>query len=160
MHHILTFVFSFTTWIVFSGKFDLFHLSLGVIASLLVTNFSGDFFWGDKSSRFRLRLGFIPNFIGYNIWLIAEIFRANLHVFRLAFHPKVREVIEPQIFQFQTSLKSDFARFVLGNSITLTPGTVTLKIEGDIFTIHAISDQAAASLPGEMERRVAKVFES
>ena len=48
---------------------------------------------------------------------------------------------------------------VLGNSITLTPGTVTVDIEGDLFTVHALSDTAADSLlDGDMERRVAWIF--
>lgn len=102
--------------------------------------------------------------IGYFSWLIWEVVKANVHVFYLAFHPNHCKIIKPQIFRFTCGLKSDFARFILGNSITLTPGTVTLTIEGDEFVIHAISDQVAADLrdniPSEMERRVAKVFDT
>jgi multicomponent Na+:H+ antiporter subunit E len=71
---------------------------------------------------------------------------------------------DPHIFTFRTSLESEFARFVFANSITLTPGTVTIRIYKDIFFIHAISKKAAGDLAekttmSEMEKRVAWVFE-
>ena len=68
----------------------------------------------------------------------------------------------PQIVCFKTVLRTDFARFVLANSITLTPGTVTVRIQDDTFYVHAITVHAAGDLapgPGAMERWVAWVFE-
>jgi multicomponent Na+:H+ antiporter subunit E len=61
--------------------------------------------------------------------------------------------------RFRTSLQSEFARYVFANSITLTPGTVTLSVDGDKFVVHAISKKVADELPGEMEKRVAKIFD-
>ena len=55
-------------------------------------------------------------------------------------------------------LKTDFEKFLLANSITLTPGTVTIKILGDTFYIHAISDFSVDGLNGEMDRRIAHIF--
>jgi multicomponent Na+:H+ antiporter subunit E len=70
----------------------------------------------------------------------------------------MREEIQPQIVRFRSGLKSDFEKYVLAQSITLTPGTVTLKIDGDIFLVHAISDAAAEGLMGSMADRVRYVF--
>jgi hypothetical protein len=81
---------------------------------------------------------------------------ANIHMFKLAFAPESQ--LQPQIVRYRTGLKSDFEKFLLANSITLTPGTVTIKILGDTFYIHAISDFAAGGLDGEMERRIAHIF--
>ena len=67
--------------------------------------------------------------------------------------------IDPTIVTFKTTLKSTLAKVALANSITLTPGTITIRIEGQVFYVHAISRKAAAGLPGEMEERLAKVFE-
>ena len=67
--------------------------------------------------------------------------------------------MRPQMVRFRTSLRSEFARYVFANSITLTPGTVTLSVEGDKFVVHAISQKVADELPGEMEKRVAKIFD-
>ncbi|WP_420038330.1 Na+/H+ antiporter subunit E [Sulfidibacter corallicola] len=160
MGRLLTFSFLFVLWMVFSGQFDSFHLGMGVVSAALVTGFTGAFHSGGTVKGAYDRLGRFPKLIGYFVWLVLEVFKANLHVFTLAFRPNVHEALDPQVIRFKTSLKTDFAKFVLGNSITLTPGTVTLMIEGDEFVVHAITRQAAADLPGEMERRVAEVFEA
>ena len=89
-------------------------------------------------------------------WLLYQIVLANLHVVYLVWRPGQ---LRPQIVQFKTGLKSDLARAVLGNAITLTPGTITMDIVDDEFTVHAVSDQAARSLrSGEMARRVGHIF--
>jgi multicomponent Na+:H+ antiporter subunit E len=67
--------------------------------------------------------------------------------------------IDPTKVTFKTKLKSNIARVALANSITLTPGTITIRVEDDVFLVHAISRKAAAGLPGEMEDRLARVFE-
>ena len=59
---------------------------------------------------------------------------------------------------FKTTLTSDFAKFVLANSITLTPGTVTVRIKNDEFLVHALTDFTANGVPGDMERRVKHIF--
>lgn len=94
-----------------------------------------------------------------------QIILANFHVIKLALSPRSLERdIDPHIFTFKTGLKTPFAKFVLANSITLTPGTVTIRIHGDTFYVHAISQKAMGDLAddeqmSEMEKRVAWVFE-
>jgi multicomponent Na+:H+ antiporter subunit E len=83
---------------------------------------------------------------------------ANIHVLRISFSPRVKEQIQPQLVRFRSGLKSDFEKYVLAQSITLTPGTVTLQIDGDVFLVHAISDVAAKGLMGSMVDRVRHVF--
>ena len=70
----------------------------------------------------------------------------------------VKKSINPQMVKFKTSLTTDLSKFVLANSITLTPGTVTVRIQGDEFLVHALTDYVAEGLPGEMEDRVKKIF--
>jgi multicomponent Na+:H+ antiporter subunit E len=70
----------------------------------------------------------------------------------------MKEKIDPRMVNFKTRLKSDVARVTLANSITLTPGTITVRVEGDVFTVHALSDKVASGLPGEMEDRIARIF--
>jgi multicomponent Na+:H+ antiporter subunit E len=61
--------------------------------------------------------------------------------------------------RFKTGLKSDFAKVTLANSITLTPGTITMNVDNDEFYIHAISDKAALGvIESDMEQRVGYVF--
>ncbi len=157
MHYIYTFLIMLVFWVTLSGKFDLFHLTLGVISSALVSWMSADLFMLDPKKKGRVATA--CRFLAYFPWLIKEIFLSTLHVAILALHPRMREEIDPTIVTFKTILKKDIARVALANSITLTPGTITVRIVEDVFYVHAISRKAAAGLPGEMEQRLARVFE-
>jgi multicomponent Na+:H+ antiporter subunit E len=146
----------FAFWIMLSGKFDLFHLTLGVISSLLVAWMSSDLLFADCSKNGRLAVA--GRFVLYIPWLLLEIFKSTLHVTWLALHPRMKELIDPSIVNFKTRLKSDVAKVALANSITLTPGTITVRVVGDDFVVHALSAKVASGLPGEMEERIARVF--
>ena len=159
MYSIFVFILLFTVWIIFSGKFDLFHLVLGVFSASFVTYFSSDLYFADRTIGFGARIRQLLGFCRYLVWLLYQIFLSNLHVLKLALWPKSFAEIDPTIIRLKTTLRSDYARYVLANSITLTPGTVTLNVVEDTLYVHAISRKAAASLDGEMERRIAEVFE-
>ncbi len=154
---LITFVVMMAMWVVFSGKFDVFHLSLGVISSLLVAYFSADQLITNAS------LGHVPvlwgRFVLYFPWLLWQIFLANIHLLKLVFHPRMMDRINPQMIQFKSSLKNEMALVTFANSITLTPGTITVSLSmyGD-YSVHAIDDASAEPLPGDMEKQVAKVF--
>ncbi len=156
--YILTFVFTFVTWVLLSGKLDAFHLSLGVISCLIVSAMSGKILLPSPDVH-RLP-GQWGRFITYVPWLLYQIFIANIHVTKLVFHPRMKELINPQMITFNSRLSSEMSRFVFANSITLTPGTITVYVSilGK-FTVHAIDDASASALPGEMEGRVAAIFE-
>jgi multicomponent Na+:H+ antiporter subunit E len=157
MRYIYTFLIMMGFWILLSGKFDSFHLTLGIISSALVSFLSADLFMYNPQSRSHLKSGL--RFLLYLPWLLYQILLSTLHVTFLALHPKMKELIDPTIVTFKTNLKTDIAKVALANSITLTPGTITIRIEGQVFYVHAISRKAAAGLPGEMEDRLARVFE-
>jgi multicomponent Na+:H+ antiporter subunit E len=157
MRYLYTFLIMMVFWILLSGKFDLFHLTLGVLASALVSLISTDILMHDARKNDRLAIAF--RFICYTPWLLYQIVLSTLHVTFLALHPKMIERIDPTIVTFKTKLKSTIAQVALANSITLTPGTITIRVEDGVFYVHAISRKAAAGLPGEMEDRLARVFE-
>ena len=146
----------FGFWLVLSGKFDLFHLALGLISSLFISWMSSDLLFIDSSKKGRLIE--VYRFLLYLPWLLKEIVLSTLQVTWLALPPAMKEKISPRIVNFKTRLKSDVARVALANSITLTPGTITVRVEGDIFTVHALSDKLVSGLPGEMEERIARIF--
>ena len=158
MNRLLTFLLLLVTWVIFSGVIDVFHLSLGVISCGIVTWLSSDFLFQKDGKGLQTRFVEVGRFIGYCLWLLWQIILANIHVLKLALASNNREM-RPQMVRFRTSLRSEFARYVFANSITLTPGTVTLSVEGDEFVVHAISRKVADELPGEMEKRVAKIFD-
>ncbi len=100
------------------------------------------------------------SFLQYIPWLIVEIIKANLHVFKLAMTRNGYEEVAPRIVTIKTYLKTDFAKFVFANSITLTPGTITMLIRGDVFHVHTMSQFLEDDLlEGAIERKVAEVFE-
>jgi len=85
---------------------------------------------------------------------------ANIHVFKLAMTNKGYVEMAPRVVTIKTILKTDFAKFVLANSITLTPGTITMLIRGDIIHVHVMSQFLEDDLlEGAIERKVAEIFE-
>jgi multicomponent Na+:H+ antiporter subunit E len=152
----LFFALLFLVWVIFSGFFDAFHLTLGVISCAIVTWISSDLLFEDRTITFRRRVVQCVRMGRYTVWLLWQIVIANIFLLRLAFGP--RERLQPQIVRYECGLKTDFEKFLLANSFTLTPGTVTMKILGNTYYVHAINDEAAAGLDGEMERRIAHIF--
>jgi multicomponent Na+:H+ antiporter subunit E len=154
---LLTFLIMTAIWILLSGKFDTFHLSLGIISCAIVAYISGDLLF--ESPQIMRLPGTWLRFIQYIPWLFYQVFMANLHVLYLTFHPRMHDLINPKIIIFKSKLYSDISLVTFANSITLTPGTITVYVSGDgEFHVHAIDDQSAQGLPGEMEARVAKAF--
>ena len=154
---ITTFIIMIGFWLIFSGKFDLFHLSLGFVSCLLVAYFSSDLLFPSG-----LKAGFLAcwiRFAWYVPWLLYQILLANLYLLRLSFHPRLMELIDPHIIEFDSRLESDISRTTFANSITLTPGTITVNVSVmGRFTVHCIDAHSGEPLPGEMERQIARVF--
>lgn len=151
---LVVFAILYAFWLIFSGHYDAFHLGLGVFCAALVAFFSYDLLLPNVPSPNKLLK--VGRFIAYLPWLLYQVVVANLHVVYLVLFPGK---IQPQIVRFKAGLGTDLSKATLGNSITLTPGTITLDIDGDEFYVHALSDGLASDLlTGEMERRVAHVF--
>lgn len=160
MYPFVVFVLLFLNWVVFSGKFDAFHLGLGVISCLVVTWLSHDLLYQDRTKSLNFRLREAWRFICYLPWLTWEVVLANIHVFKLAMTGSGYVQMAPRVVTFKTKLKTDFAKFVLANSITLTPGTITMLIRGDVFHIHVMSQFLEDDLlGGAIEDKVLEIFE-
>jgi multicomponent Na+:H+ antiporter subunit E len=96
-------------------------------------------------------------FIAYIPWLIEQIVLANIHVASLALRPKMP--INPQVVKFKTKLETDISCVALANSITLTPGTITMDIKDGYYYVHGLSQKVVDDLKtGEMEDRIAHIF--
>ena len=104
------------------------------------------------------RLGVTFGLIGYISWLLMEVLKANVQVLKLSFAGNLEERLTPVVVEFRTSLADDFSRFLLAHSITLTPGTVTIRVDGDRFIVHALTEEMGAGVPGDMETRLLKLF--
>lgn len=153
----LTFLICFVTWLVLSGRFDLFHIGFGVIACAIVAFLSNTILISRRGLQ-RLPYQWL-GFILYTPWLLYQVLLANLHVMYLVFHPRMAELIDPKIIHFKSKLKTPMSLFIFANSITLTPGTITVYVSiNGRYTIHVIDKQSGTSLPGEMEERVARLM--
>ena len=80
-------------------------------------------------------------FLGYVIVLVKEIIKANFSVVQIVLSRT--EISEPILVKFRTTLQSELARVILANSITLTPGTITVSLEGDELTVHCLDKTLA-----------------
>lgn len=155
--YIATFIIMLAVWCLLSGQFDSFHLTLGVLSCALVSFFSADLLFSGPVTGTTVRTIF--GFLWYLPWLLYQIWLAALHLLYLSFHPRMLELIDPQVVRFRSRLKSDLAQVTFANSITLTPGTITIYVNlHRDFSVHAIDPFSGDSLPGEMERRIARAF--
>ncbi len=154
---LLTFAILFCFWLLFSGRFDFFHVVTGLISCLIVSTISSRTLLPKPVHVTIFNSWF--KFAIYLPWLFYQIFLANLHLLFLTFHPRMKALINPKIIRFDSRLKSDISRTTLANSITLTPGTITVYtgVMGS-FAVHCIDDKSGKDLPGTMEEKIAKVF--
>jgi len=158
MHRLFTFIALCVLWIILSGQMDFFHISLGIISAGIITFISTGLLFDDDAPSVAGALKILCRMIPYLFWLLKEIMLANMHVLYLALVPSGIRHVQPAIIHFHTKLKDPAARYLLANSITLTPGTVTIKMEGSQLYVHSISDKTTVSLEGDMEKRIAHVF--
>jgi len=146
-------------WLVLSGLMDAFHITLGIISVALVILvnyrlrnycfFREETSPGPPLNLFRFLI-FIP-------WLVKEIIIASLQVAFIVLHPRVPT--NPAVLRFKTRLPNMRAKVILGNSITLTPGTLTLWIKNDEFLVHSLADVSSNSiLSGALPLQVARLY--
>lgn len=148
-------------WVSLSGFFDLLHLSYGAlsIALVMVVNYrlKKHKFFDDELTEWHT-LRYIRG-IYYVFWLLWQILMSGFYVAYLILSPKMP--IKPYIVRFRVDLPNTQAKVILGNSITLTPGTLTVDIQGDLYTVHAIAPKSFESLENdEMPRQVKALFTS
>lgn len=150
-----------TFWVIMSGYLDVIHIGFGLVTVLGVMAMnhklkSHRFFEDDLSDFSELR--FARAFF-YFFWLFWQIIVSGFHVVSIIIRPSMP--IRPAMLSFRADLPSSHAKAILGNSITLTPGTLTIDIEEDLFTVHALDDSTLEGIiSDEMPRQVLKLFEA
>jgi len=138
-------------WLLLSGHYALLLISFGLLSVILVVLLALRMDVVDHEGH---PLHLNPKaLVIYWCWLLKEIFVSNIYVCRLILNPAMP--ISPTVIALRSSQSSDLARVIFANSITLTPGTVTIDIDGDITEVHAITEETATSLlQGSMDRKV------
>lgn len=138
-------------WVLLSGYFTPFLLTAGAASAFAVVWLSHRMGLLE-TARPGLKRG--VGFVGYGIWLLAEVVRSSWAVTRLIVDPRLP--ISPTLARFRPSQRTEIGLVIHANSITLTPGTITIEAEPGHFVVHGITrDSAAGVLDSEMDRRVA-----
>ena len=155
LHFIFLVISLFSFWLLLSG---FWNNSLLLILGLLSSLFAA--FVGVKikqQNEFKLDLGFFLRFPNYLIWLIGQIWASNVDTAKRIWLPH-KFPITPTISTLKTTQATSFGRTVYANSITITPGTVSVDIDDDTLTVHALSHHSIVELEaGEMDARVTKL---
>lgn len=158
----------FGFWIVLSGrvldpstqafKLDGIHLGIGIICAGWVAWSTRRLMMiqGTHGVQHAVTLPWM-RLIRYLPWLIYQIVLSSIHVAKVVMDPRMP--IRPKMIRIKVKYKNEVARLTLANSITLTPGTITVDQEGDEYVVHALTQEAAEGLQsGEMQWRVARIF--
>ncbi|MDO4976591.1 MAG: Na+/H+ antiporter subunit E [Eubacteriales bacterium] len=130
----------FLLWVIFNGQITLEICIFGIIIATVIFAFTCKFM--DYSiEKEKKNIGNIFRGIRYIVTLIIEIFKANVTVVGMILSE--REEVDPVIVDFETDLKTPAARAFLANAITLTPGTITVSLEENEYTVHCLDESLA-----------------
>jgi len=139
-----------TVWLLWSGLFKPLLIGLGLFSCLLTVYVLHrmQFFRDDT-----LALRYGPGLLFFLAWLIKEVVLSCLEVAKVVLAPKIR--MSPRVLSLDVAHLGPVDQVLLGNSITLTPGTLTMDLHQGRITVHALTRAGADALEaGEMQRRV------
>ncbi len=142
-------------WLLWSGHFlsQPFLLLLGALSIGFVVWLAERMHIKDAEGA-PIGMGLRP--VGYLFWLIKEVIKSNIEVTRVILDPKLP--IHPRMIRVRAGQKTELGRVILANSITLTPGTVSVDMQGDRIWVHALSFEGAEDdLSGDMDRRISSL---
>lgn len=139
------FVVIFLLWIIFNGRLAWDVVISGLIVSAAVSAFAVRFCNWNHTKKWN-RIAFMIHVPGYILLLLREIFFSNLQMIRMILSPKMEEHIAPMLVHVPVKLKDPVIRTLLANSITLTPGTITVQMQEDAFIVHAINPEMGEDL--------------
>ena len=144
------FVLLFLTWLLLSGIYTGLLLGFGVLSCLLVIAICRRMKIVDLEGHpNHLILGMMR----YIPWLLWAIIKANIDVARRILHPRLP--LSPRVIQVEASQKTHLGQVIYANSITLTPGTVTIETNEGTIDVHALTRETAEDVrSGGMDRRV------
>ena len=137
------FLLFFAVWLILNGKVTLEICLFGFCISAALFYFICKYMdYSIRSEMLLFRL--VPLFLQYFWVLVQEIVKANVAVLKLIVSPELQP--EPAIVYFDTDLKTSLAKVLLANSITLTPGTITVSVEENRFCVHCLDREISEGL--------------
>ena len=153
MRYILMGVVLFGIWLLWSGHYTVEHalvFAMGMSSCAFVVYLSHRLDIVDEEGH---PIHLAGRLVLYIPWLLWAIVKANVDVAKRVLSPKLP--IDPCVVRVEATQKSDLCRVIFANSITLTPGTVSLDLDGEDIVVHALTREAAEDVQsGDMNRRV------
>lgn len=145
----------FSLWLSLSGQLNALMLSLGLASTLLIVFIANrmDVVDGEKYPTHM-------NTLLLRFWMVLfrEVIISNIDVLKRIFKPGKN--ISPQLFELPLTHKSDLSRVIYANAITMTPGTVSVKVNKETITVHSLSIEAANDLcSGRLAKAVPEAYE-
>lgn len=138
------------TWLLLSGHTSPLLLSLGLLSVTAVVACASRLEVLDDEG---VPVHLLPKLIRYVPWLIGQVIRSNLDVARRIVSPELP--IHPSVVKVDATHHTEVGRVTYANSITLTPGTISLDVSAETIEVHALTEDAANDLmSGEMARQV------
>jgi multicomponent Na+:H+ antiporter subunit E len=159
---VIEFVLLFAFWVLISGRFQIKYLLIGVGASIVVTYLTHDLLYNSRtgkivSSATGYSLACSLRLIAYIPWLVWAVIKCNIQMALIILNPHLP--IDPGFLQFKTQLTKKVSMVTLANSVTLTPGTITVDLTNNTFIIHAINRGSASDLEsGLMQNKAGAIF--
>jgi multicomponent Na+:H+ antiporter subunit E len=149
-HSINLTLFLLALWLLLSGHYTPLLLAFGLLSTILVVLLAAR---ADLIDREIQTILIRPTVLFYWFWLGWQVIKSNIDVARRILDPRMP--ISPNIFTVDAAQSTSLGRVTYANSITLVPGTVSMEVDEDVITVHALTYQAAEDLRrGEMNRRV------
>lgn len=150
------FIALFLFWIILNGRVTLEILLIGLVLSAALTFFCKHIF-GTGHTPLLPSPRRIWNGLTYALALVKEMIACNLRVMGFILR---RKEVQPRLIYFRTKLRHEATRTVLANSITLTPGTITVSVEDDLFCVHSLDASLSETLEnGPLASRLYKMEE-
>jgi multicomponent Na+:H+ antiporter subunit E len=142
----------FGIWLLLSQSYTGFHMALGLVVALGVALLN------TERGRSRVENVRWLRMLAYVPWLLWRILQSGIHLSYLILHPRLP--IDPKLIRYHTDLKEEVGIVLLGNSITLTPGTITVEVNSHELVVHAMDDDSADDLISlRMVQKIAGAFE-
>lgn len=153
MAHVITLCAAvFGLWLLLSGHYTPLFFFLGGVSTAVSVWFALRMEIADQEGVPVVHVG--PRLVTYIPWLIWEVFRSNVAVAAIVLSPAMR--INPIVTHFRAKQRTVLGRVIMANSVTMTPGTITVAVTGDVLHIHALYRSAVDGIEeGPMNRRVA-----
>jgi len=143
----------FAIWLLWSGHYTPLLLGFGVLSCLLSVYLCQRMGVIDPEGH---PIHMLFGFVAYLPWFAWAIVRANLSITRCILSPSLP--IAPRLIRVKASQKTHLGQVIYANSITLTPGTVSVDVEEGAVTVHALTRDAASEvLSGLLDRRVTRL---